>query len=122
MSGLDLAAIRARVQEATEGPWTAWNRGVGFEVHADTEWGERAIFGHVHDDCATQQDADFVAHARADVPALLSALDAVTLERELWRETALHHQEVADEYREHAAAMVGQRDAARAALRRVKRG
>jgi len=77
---LDLAVIEARATAATDGPWEpeptragdympyygvkslakGWN-----VVHARVDW---EGFGHG----SRQADAEFIAHARADVPALLA--------------------------------------------------
>lgn len=75
--------IEARAKKATVGPWVAYCRDVGnpsndpswpvdrflqFEVNGPAEvWGRGAFTGH---------DADFIAHARDDIPWLLSALRA----------------------------------------------
>jgi hypothetical protein len=76
---LDLDAIEARAEAATEGPW--WPEGKvigGWRIYARdreqapdfTEVGSvREVFVGTgqHD-----ADADFIAHARTDVPALLA--------------------------------------------------
>jgi hypothetical protein len=72
-----LAAIEARAQAATEGPWESLRAGMlGTRVvRVDGEWD-----GLVPDEFITMvtpalrkfDDADFIAHARTDVPALLA--------------------------------------------------
>jgi hypothetical protein len=68
---LDLGAIKARADAATPGPWEAgercvWQAGMlnTAEIAVDCEHGNGGIQRHV--------DAEFVAHARTDVPALLA--------------------------------------------------
>jgi hypothetical protein len=73
--------IRERAEAATPGPWT---------VEADRQRLHRYVldadglvyidFGYVGN--RTQDDAEFTAHARADVPALLAELAAVRAERD----------------------------------------
>lgn len=75
---LDLDAIRARADAATQGPWWAWNRGVGWVIALgepdDTdEYGrprERLPEGF-RTDIERREDVEFIAAARTDVPALL---------------------------------------------------
>lgn len=66
---LVLAAIKARAEAATPGPWA---------------WGGDVLFGRDHWDgplLATRvdgqraEDADFITHARADVEVLLAEVD-----------------------------------------------
>ena len=63
-----LDAIEARSNAATEGPWEAWDRGIGYEVHGQhgepINWSHGETFGKL--------DAEFIAHARTDVPHLLA--------------------------------------------------
>ena len=67
-----LAEIEARAEAATEGPWEAWDRGIGFEVHVDGE----ALNSELRE-TFRQADAEFIAASRTDVPALVAALRAV---------------------------------------------
>lgn len=80
----ELAAIRERVDAATEGPWVIcqsdWD---GFSVERDQSndedgWGNEFIAREVsqgHSD--GERDATFIASARTDVPRLVAALEAV---------------------------------------------
>ena len=105
MTDEELAQIRARVEAATPGPWRCWN---GYELrrpvmrqpnpdaspHPDMAMGRigpEVPFGsgitatRPFDDIrALRPDAEFVAHAREDVPALLAEVEQLraTLERE----------------------------------------
>lgn len=71
-----LAAIEARANAATEGPWDVASDADTYlkptDVVGPGEPGERFIICEY-----AGQDAEFIAHARADVPALVAALRAV---------------------------------------------
>lgn len=67
----DLTAIRARAEAATPGPWTTWVDGHNNHSGVCTDDGEVGISDDVEG-----ADAEFIAHARTDVPALLDALEA----------------------------------------------
>lgn len=82
MSKPDLDAIRARVEAATEGPWAAqdYDTAPGDEGSCITAgepgMGQRAIAYAIAypwttpESCAA--DAEFIAHARQDIPNLLT--------------------------------------------------
>lgn len=70
-----IAEIRARAEAATPGPWTVFARDssgqavdyfLGFDIEGPEE-AQRGMF-------ANRADAEFIAHAREDIPALLAAL------------------------------------------------
>ena len=74
-NGMDREAVRRRAEAATPGPWKPWTtddypsvvyfeNGASFRVAVCSGWSNNAA------------DAEFIAHARADVPALLDALEA----------------------------------------------
>ena len=82
-----LDEIEARANAATEGPWE-------WEGEAKGEWEEGAnslvpsrrpddpvLYGYGYDasgiEVSNDADAEFIAHARTDVPALVEALRAV---------------------------------------------
>jgi hypothetical protein len=79
---LDLDAIEARAEAATEGPWQY----DGMPLREDAEYGHIVTGGGTpgsmreHQICwvgetlnlRAPEDAEFIAHARADVPALLA--------------------------------------------------
>ena len=76
MSRLD--EIKARAEAATLGPWHAWDRGIGWEVHKGEECapGGRscdALNGEFRD-TFTREDAEFIAAAREDVPWLIERI------------------------------------------------
>ena len=74
---LDLAAIKARCNAATPGPWTPSE--IGWGVYSkDKGWYER-LFITVH---AQAADCTFAAHARSDIPALIARVRELEAERE----------------------------------------
>jgi hypothetical protein len=87
-------AIRARAEAATDGPWSAYGTVIAayFEPNCG---GCSGIVSPAHEpSCGIEQiaqadaaDAEFIAHARTDVPALLDALDAAEAEIERLRAT-----------------------------------
>ena len=67
-------AIALRLGKVSDGPWTAWDRGIGYEVHGPH--GEP-----INDGCRetfTRGDAEFIAAAPADVAYLLAELRKAT--------------------------------------------
>lgn len=66
MKDEELKAIEERAKAATEGSWSAEER---FEWRGEMVW---SIEGPVwlFEDSVGQGDAEFIAHARSDVPAL----------------------------------------------------
>lgn len=77
---IDIEAIRERAEKATPGPWrqnAARSRDYLDTVHV---WGvggtadEVALIGRSTLD-QQNDDSDFIAHARTDIPALVTALE-----------------------------------------------
>ncbi|SHK30500.1 hypothetical protein SAMN05421803_11761 [Nocardiopsis flavescens] len=72
----DLHAIRARVESTARGPWKRGFEADGTSVihrpHPVVEGAAEVLFG-AHG--ASEADAEFVAHARQDIPALLAEID-----------------------------------------------
>lgn len=65
---IDLDAIRARVDAATVGPWSVAEQTHGDWFGIQDEWlALGSMFGSA--------DAEFIAHARTDVPALLAEVE-----------------------------------------------
>ena len=84
MNGLDLDAIRARCDAATPGPWTYDEAGyvdIGLPR-------SRSIAVGVEIGATAKSDGGFIAHARADVPALLAHIEELA-ERTLTAEERL---------------------------------
>lgn len=75
---LDLTDIEARVQDPnlTPGPWWVWSspgdhRGGGVVLHDRNEF--ECLDTLIYDEGGhTRADAEFIAHARTDIPALLA--------------------------------------------------
>ncbi|WKW86374.1 hypothetical protein SEA_BUDSKI_99 [Gordonia phage Budski] len=84
MSELDLDAIEARAQAAPYGPWTVgdeWAKGLGYPMFAGD--GDLLVYtdppgGHY----LGVEVAEFIAHARTDVPALVSRVRELEAERD----------------------------------------
>jgi hypothetical protein len=75
----DLDAIKARSEAATPAPWTPGDTNPQAVVARNVnKHGQHRVIGN----WGTHADAEFVAHARKDIPALLDALAAVTAERD----------------------------------------
>jgi len=83
-----LDEMRARVDAATPGPWTTYRHayGVGIET-GDPDDGIQLFietWGLTYPE--HEEDAEFIAHAREDMPRLLDALDAAEAEVERLRD------------------------------------
>jgi hypothetical protein len=84
----DLAAIAARANAATPGPWCTDNTEIyqGSEYRADAFWvGETCRV----DGPDAPADAEFIAHARTDVPALLARVAELEAQAATTRATTL---------------------------------
>lgn len=68
-----LNEIEARANAATEGPWEADWRFTGWDISGNEDDGLPALIASD----AYGEDAEFIAHARADVPDMAAALRAV---------------------------------------------
>lgn len=90
---IDLEAIRARAEEATQGPWKVMEQGntvPSLQVVNEVLWeNPKQIKVCSSISPKREADADFIAHAREDIPALLAEvkrqaekLAAVTAERD----------------------------------------
>ena len=77
---LDLGAFRARAEAATEGRWT-------WASHTTADGDEWAVFDPTDHALASNRDgwapdAEFIAHARADIPALIGEVERLRAERD----------------------------------------
>ena len=79
---LDLAAIRARVEAATGGPWEVDDSGFEVEVNDSTltlslyiDREPASAHERAHGPKMSPEDATFIAHARTDIPALLGLVE-----------------------------------------------
>lgn len=113
-------AIRARAEAATDGPWRTWNDGHVGSPTVHIGGGVMPTPGS--DPAQRMPDAEFIAHARTDVPALLDALDAAEAEVERLRENRdeCHRAEVA--YLRRLTDAEDERDALAAQLDRLRAG
>lgn len=76
---MNIREIRKRAEAATPGPWSANGGDVRAAVYADGRTA-RIIYGGM------PYDAEFIAHAREDVPALLAEVERLRGENEWLRE------------------------------------
>jgi hypothetical protein len=88
-------SARERCAKAKQGPWRAFDRNVGWEVHGLEGYpineGYRELF--------LREDAEFIAHARTDLPGALDALEAAEGQlRELAEQTEFDRTTVTDVY------------------------
>ena len=67
MTDEELAAIEARVQAATPGPWKSSEQYLPLYIHGPSYGDHRGRFSAI-----VPEDEAFIAHAREDVPALLA--------------------------------------------------
>ena len=94
MTDADLDAIEQRTNAATEGPWFQDSDNPGLvwgEQRSDGD-GYWSLFASEtgHDATAEPQDAEFIAHARSDVPALLAEVRRLRAMEQRVREYARH--------------------------------
>lgn len=71
-----LQEIAEREANATSGPWAWDNRGEKCYIEQIAE-------------TITPTDAEFIAHARADITAMLGHIQALTEQRDRWAKAAL---------------------------------
>ncbi len=92
---LDLEAIKARAEAATPGPWEAdgepflpqnWRPKLSVWANVGDEFSHLVAAVATPDKYLGLTDADFIAHARTDVPALVAALEERDAEVERLRE------------------------------------
>jgi hypothetical protein len=63
---VNLSAIEARAAAASPGPWVVHTSGGSWDIYEGVPVTTLILSAHRH-----EQDATFVAHARADIPALV---------------------------------------------------
>jgi len=80
MTPEELAAIRARAEAATPGPW----RGVPGRYILPDDWNHRYTAHQVIEGCIYNPNAEndhaFIAHAREDIPALVAEVERLQAE------------------------------------------
>lgn len=118
----DLAAIRARLDAATPGPWAREGLSVSVTYPCSEGW-EVADCGTSRSPDTAQFNADLIAHAPADLAALLDEVELLRAQlldwnEELRRTAEVLHREPMDAHALHevAAEIVAERDEAVAAL------
>lgn len=133
MSELDVDAIRARAEAATSGPWTVgeqkFDRGNRWRLPVLYRWASDEDEGpHTDQLCVVEYpesgfqyphaeglaDAEFIARARKDIPALIAEVERLRkanarLDRDLTEEVNLRElrEETADNLAHAIAAMTG---------------
>lgn len=119
VADLDLAAIEARVEASTSGPWEHLTAPAKGDPSTKAEWMAHTLAGddrlHVltasgergyayivpavtGDGPTSAANADFIAHAREDVPTLVAEVRRL---REALAEVAKHQEDMADSLDEH---------------------
>ena len=73
---MDVKAMRAREQAATEGPWENVNGQLAYPTK-DLNFHLNRLTGRGEQKGQMDADRDFIAHARQDIPDLLDTLDEV---------------------------------------------
>ena len=74
----ELKAIKRRTKKATPGPWTVGE-------HHGVDFPEAVLYdiacntNDITDEIYLKEDADFIAHARTDVPALVEEVKRLQL-------------------------------------------
>lgn len=84
MSDLDLDSIKARCEAATEGPWHREHGDYGCVSIGNFGWVVDGPNCPQYDEDTPQghADAEFIAHARTDVPALVAEVERLRAEVE----------------------------------------
>lgn len=86
----ELAAIKLRAEKATEGQWSVVSRGSASDVvlGIESSCGESIV----ETDCGIYppflQDAEFIAHARQDIPRMLATIEALEEDNHRFRVVA----------------------------------
>ena len=95
----DLDAIRRCAYAATDGPWWAWDRNVGFIIAlgtpADIDAHGRPLAelpDGMRTDIGRQEDAEFIAAARQNVPLLLGVVNALIHQLDLVDQVPWRHE------------------------------
>ena len=109
---IDLEAIRARAEAATRGPWTYVDNGFDGYITSESKYlivGGEPAEGRIEPD---DPNADFIAHSREDIPALLAEVKRLN-------EMVVHAQEGWHDANEKLASVTAERDAAANAVEKM---
>lgn len=90
----DLGAIRARAEAATPGPWERGGKWNETAVYAKDGTMIAGQWDYEEGGISEVPDADFIAHAREDIPTLLALIDEQQAEIERLRREVLLEQAV----------------------------
>lgn len=124
MTPEQLAEIQKRADAATPGPWhrvgPPWNRYLPFVIAGDTDPHVGRFVCDLDSDPADEPDepgnevadAEFIAHAREDVPALVAEVKRLTAERDADRAEIV-------QLCQERLQLVAERDAARAEMEKL---
>lgn len=89
MTPEELDEIERRANQATAGPWTQYDRGIGHEVHItgtnDEGYDYSVPINYGHRSTFSAADAAFITHARSDVPQLVAEVRKLREVAELHR-------------------------------------
>jgi hypothetical protein len=107
MPDIDLSAIKARAAAATPGPWTVDREHyegddyypVGIRSALDCKEPMLFYFDDWADAATINADADFIAAAREDIPALVAEVERLWTESVLWEIANRQHEAREDDER-----------------------
>lgn len=99
---LNIEEIKARHEAATPGPWYLGMSGANFEgfsleYHIATVYNKK-IYAQPPGGQFPAADADFIAHARTDIPELLAEVERLTAENQQNADYAEIYKDICDKY------------------------
>jgi hypothetical protein len=90
----ELAAIRERAEKATPGDWAYYeNDNVVVTLHPDYQYAMEIV-----EEIGTGFDAEFIAHARADIPKLLAHIEVLEAENKRLKDIIDRIDDLVDEF------------------------
>jgi hypothetical protein len=93
----ELAAIRERAEKATPGPWFKESDEYG-NINVYFAWDAPNGGNEVVERIDSEDDADFIANARTDIPKLLAHIEALEVENERMKDALIRIDELVDEF------------------------
>lgn len=115
---IDIAALRELLAKATPGPWQAWDRGIGWEVHDASKNEINSGFRETF----SEADAALIAALRNAAPALLDRIETLTAENERLKGIFESANAAASQRTMERDAATRRIEALESALRRSRRG